>query len=135
MVPRPHRVVRIRREAPGVATLALAPIEGPPDPVHPGQFNMLWAFGVGEAAISVSGQAHDGALLHTIREVGAVSAALRRSRPGDVLGVRGPFGRGWNTDVAVGGAVGVVAGGLGLAPLRPLVRHLAAHRRAFAAVT
>ncbi|HWD07707.1 MAG TPA: FAD/NAD(P)-binding protein [Actinomycetota bacterium] len=131
MTPRLHRVLRVRRETPGVATLSVAPIEGAPDPGTPGQFNMLWAFGVGEAAISVSGVALDGAVLHTVRDVGPVSRALCRTRPGTVLGVRGPYGRGWDLQGAVGGDLVVVAGGLGFAPLRPLIRALSVQRQSF----
>ena len=135
MTPRLHRVLRVRRETAGVVTLSVAPIEGAPDPGTPGQFNMLWAFGVGEAAISVSGVALDGAVLHTVRDVGPVSRALCRARRGSMLGVRGPYGRGWDVANAPGGDVVVVAGGLGLAPLRPLIRALSAKRHSFGRIS
>ena len=79
---------------------------------------MLYAFGIGEVPISVSGDV-DGPLVHTVRAVGAVSRAICASEPGAVLGVRGPFGNSWPVDAAVGSDVVVVAGGIGLAPLRP----------------
>ena len=88
MRPRPYRVVRNRRETRGVMTLTLEPLEAPesqerqPASYEPGQFNMLWAFGVGEAAISISGGRPGGAVLHTIRDVGAISGALCRARRG-----------------------------------------------------
>lgn len=124
--PVPYTVAERRDEAEATTTLTLRPV-GPdalPDPV-PGQFHMLWAFGVGEAPISVSALT-EGGQVHTVRSVGAVSAALAQAEPGAVLGVRGPFGRGW--DLAALGAldVVVVAGGLGLAPLRPAVEAVAA---------
>jgi len=131
MLPRLHRVVRVRGEAKGVKTLALQPLDGAAAAGTPGQFNMLWAFGVGESAISVSGEAPGGILLHTVRDVGPVTDALCHARPGTVVGVRGPFGRGWGLDHADGSDVVVVAGGLGLAPLRLLVRHLVAHRQRY----
>ena len=131
MLPRLHRVVRVRGEVKGVKTLALQPLDGAATAGTPGQFNMLWAFGVGESAISLSGEAPGGILLHTVRDVGPVTDALCHARPGTVVGVRGPFGRGWGLDHADGSDVVVVAGGLGLAPLRPLVRHLVAHRRQY----
>ena len=57
---------------------------------------MLYAFGVGEVPISISGDpAADGPLEHTVRAVGPVSAAICRAEPGDALGVRGPFGSSW----------------------------------------
>lgn len=135
MTPRPHRVLRVRRETPGVVTLALAPLLGDPEPGAPGQFNMVGAFGVGEAAISVSGVGPDGAILHTVRDVGAVTHALARAPRGSLLGVRGPYGRGWDLAGSLGGDVVVVAGGLGLAPLRPLIRALSLRRNGFGRIS
>lgn len=86
----------------------------------PGQFNMLSAFGVGEAAISFSGS-HEGRPLHTVRDVGPVSRALCRAAAGDVVGIRGPFGVGWDVASAEGSDIVIVAGGIGLAPLRPAI--------------
>ncbi len=96
---------------------------------QPGQFNMLYAFGIGEAPISISGTipATD-RIIHTIREVGAVTGALHRLRPGDQVGVRGPFGTGWPVQAAEGHDVVIVAGGIGLAPLRPVMLHVLGHR-------
>ena len=92
---------------------------------------MLYAFGVGEAAISISGDpARTDRLVHTIRAVGKVSAALARLKAGDMLGIRGPFGNGWPVEAAAGADVVVIAGGLGLAPLRPALYRLLAERRA-----
>ncbi|WP_055586620.1 FAD/NAD(P)-binding protein [Peterkaempfera griseoplana] len=129
-VPVPHRVVRSTAETSDTTTVLLEP-EGPGlAPFRPGQFAMMYAFGRGEAPISVSGWEPPGAggscgrLVHTVRAVGAVSAALRGLRPGDRVGVRGPYGTGWDLAAAEGCDVLVVAGGLGLAPLRPLVAEL-----------
>ena len=92
---------------------------------------MLYAFGVGEAAISISGDpGRPDRLVHTVRAVGKVSEALARLRPGQMLGVRGPFGKGWPVEAAVGADVVIIAGGLGLAPLRPALYRLLAERRA-----
>jgi NAD(P)H-flavin reductase len=105
-------------------------------PCAPGQFNMLWAFGAGEAPISASGIATaSGALTHTIREAGNVTRALCAAAPGDVVGIRGPFGRGWPLDRARGRDVVVMAGGIGLAPLKPVLEHLESFRDAFGRVT
>jgi NAD(P)H-flavin reductase len=82
---------------------------------------MLWVPGVGESAISLSGIGADGTVDHTVKRVGAVTAALCEARAGDVVGLRGPFGRGW--DLTAPDLV-VVAGGIGLAPLRSLVHHV-----------
>ncbi len=93
----------------------------------PGQFTMLYAFGVGEVPISSSGDSTGpGPLVHTVRAVGAVSRAICAARPGDVLGVRGPFGNMWPLEP--GGDVVIVAGGIGLAPLRDAIHHVIANR-------
>lgn len=132
MALRPYRVRRVRRETHDVSTLWLEPVENGTNEFAPGQFNMLYAFGVGEVPISISGEfAPAGDLMHTVRGVGPVSIALCRSRRGDVLGVRGPFGHGWPIDEASGRDVVIVAGGIGLAPLRPVVQQLLAQRERY----
>ncbi len=133
MAPRPFRVVRRRRETGDTWTLELEPVAGPPLEVAPGQFTMVYAFGVGEVPVSVSGSAR-GRLVHTVRAVGAVTRAICASRPGSALGVRGPFGRPWPVAEAVGSDVVVVAGGIGLAPLRPALDHVLARRDAYGEV-
>jgi NAD(P)H-flavin reductase len=137
MTPTPYRVRRSRRESASVATLELETTNGSPPPAfHPGQFNMLYAFGVGEAAISTSGNADEpGRLVHTIRAVGAVSRALTAARPGDILGVRGPFGSSWPVGTADGKDLVIAAGGLGLAPLRPVIYAAIANRARFGKIS
>lgn len=131
MTPVLHRVVSSTRETADTWTLELESLAAPVA-IAPGQFNMLYAFGVGEVPISVSSVSElDGPLVHTIRNVGAVTAALCASRAGDVIGVRGPFGTTWPLDEAVGGDLLIVAGGIGLAPLRPAMHHALAHRARF----
>jgi NAD(P)H-flavin reductase len=98
----------------------------------PGQFNMLSRFGVGEVPISISSDpAHPDRVGHTIRFVGRVTDAMRALAPGDLLGVRGPFGSSWPLDDAEGGDLVVVAGGLGICPVRPAVEHALRHRGRF----
>jgi NAD(P)H-flavin reductase len=133
MTPLVARVTARRRETADVWTLEIE-AEGL-QAGEPGQFNMLTAFGVGESAISVSGEgARPGRVAHTIRAVGPTSRALAALRPGAALGVRGPFGAGWPMAAAEGRDVVLVAGGLGLAPLRPALRRLAAQRRRYGRV-
>lgn len=125
-------VVRVRdhrQETPDTATLALeAPGAG--WSFLPGQFNMLYAFGIGEAAISLSGDPTEGQVQrHTIRAVGSVTNALTRLRPGDAVGIRGPFGSAWPLEAARDHDVVIVAGGIGLAPLRPVIYSLLRHRK------
>lgn len=132
MVPRPHRVRHRRRESRDTVTLALEPLDASRVVCQPGQFNMLYCFGIGEIPVSVSGYARPGRpVLHTVRGVGAVSAALCQAKLGQVIGVRGPFGIGWGLDAAEGADLLLVAGGLGLAPLRSALNFALAQRGRF----
>jgi NAD(P)H-flavin reductase len=135
-VPELYRAVRVTRELHDTVTLELAPLSGKRPAFEPGQFNMLYAFGVGEAAISISGDpADEGTFLHTVRDVGAVSKALSALEAGAVAGLRGPFGTGWPVEGAEGSDVVLVAGGLGLAPLRPAIYHILANRTRYGRVS
>lgn len=144
MEPVPHRVVDRVVETADVVTITLAPIDpvgGSLAPAGPGQFVMVWVFGVGEIPISVSATgasrasgasgatavgADSTTLSLTVRSVRAVSDAVVRAEPGDVVGLRGPFGTAWPVADAAGHDAIVVAGGLGLAPLRLAIDRLAA---------
>jgi anaerobic sulfite reductase subunit B len=128
MLPRPYRVLDVKAETADVKTLVVAPIADAVMDARPGQFNMLWVFGVGEVPISVSGLRADGHLEHTVRSVGVVTNALSHLPAGGVVGVRGPFGTGWDVESAAGCDVVVVGGGIGFAPLRPVVERLLANR-------
>ena len=132
-----YRVVDRRRETYDAWTLRLEAVGGDPAPhFAPGQFSMLYVFGSGEVPISISAIPASGdALVHTVRAVGAVTRTLCAARTGDVVGVRGPFGRGWPLSEAEGRDVLVVAGGLGLAPLRPVVHELVERRDRYGRVT
>ncbi|MEV4439546.1 FAD/NAD(P)-binding protein [Streptomyces sp. NPDC049577] len=122
-VPLPYRVTANRAETADTRTLELRPAGEALPAFTPGQFAMLYAFGVGDIPVSVAGL-DGGVLTHTIRGVGATSRALCAMRPGTQIGVRGPFGTGWDLPSAAGRDLLVVAGGIGLAPLRPLVREV-----------
>ncbi len=136
MLPVVASLGRRRRDIPGTWTLEIEVPEGGAFPFRPGQFNMLTVFGVGEVPISLSGDpAEPDRLVHTIRAVGPVSAALTRLKPGAPVGLRGPFGVGWPMEEAVGRDVVIIAGGLGLAPLRPAICRLLAERRRYGRVT
>lgn len=94
-----------------------------------GQFNMVYVPGVGEAAISISSDPHQSRqLAHTIRMVGAVTRAIGRRKVGDIVGLRGPFGVGWPLEALEGKDVVILAGGIGLAPLRPVIYWVLQHR-------
>lgn len=128
MRPAPFRVERATRETHDVVTLELAPAGGP-FAFRPGQFTMVYAFGVGEVPLSISGDpGRPGRLVHTLRAVGAVTRAIASARKGDVLGVRGPYGSGWPVEAAEGSDVVVMAGGMGLAPLRPVLHRILSRR-------
>ena len=122
--PAMYEVVGVVDETPDTVTLTLDPLDRVIETPAPGQFCMLWAFGIGEAPISLAGL--DGSrLVHTVRRVGPVTRALCEARPGTQVGVRGPFGRGWELEQAEGDVL-IVAGGLGVAPVRPLILDLLA---------
>jgi NAD(P)H-flavin reductase len=133
MVPRPFRVVGNRQDTRDTVTLTLEPVGGRRLGHQPGQFTMLSAFGVGEVPISISSPV-SGPLEHTVRDVGGVTHTLVQAREGSMLGIRGPFGTGWRPGDGRGGDVVFVAGGIGLAPLRPAVLEVLADRDAYGRV-
>jgi NAD(P)H-flavin reductase len=128
--PVPGRIASIAKETHDTFTLQVEPPEG--DPVaffQPGQFSMLYVPGVGELPISISGDPERRErLTYTIRSVGQVTYQLVTRQPGDCIGIRGPFGTSWPMKAARGKSVLIVAGGIGLAPLRPAIYHVLRHR-------
>jgi len=139
VTPQPYRVVSRKVDTADTVTLTLEHGTGPLAQFAPGQFAMLTAYGIGEVPISVSaicepGEGRARRLVHTLRAVGAVTTALHAALPGEVIGVRGPFGTTWDEASAAGHDVVVVAGGIGLAPLRPVVHAVLAHRSRYGRV-
>ena len=131
-VPVPYRVRYRRCQTHDSVSLHLVRADGRPTPFRPGQFAMLSTHGTGEVPISMSGDpARPETVVHTVRDVGTVTRAICRAGPGGVLGFRGPFGNGWDLDAAEGRDVVVIAGGIGFAPLRPLLFELRRHRSRF----
>lgn len=129
MIPRAFGVVGTHLDTRDTVTLTLEPIDGPPLEHRAGQFTMLHAFGVGEVPISICGDpTRPGPLLHTIRDVGNVTHALVTATPGTTIGVRGPFGTGWDVADGMGGDIVIVTGGIGLAPLRPAILEVVSRR-------
>ena len=134
MTPEPYRVMSTRKELPGTFTIELAPVNGGGGggAFLPGQFNMLYHFGVGEVPISISGDPKDlGKLVHTIRDVGAVTGAMSKLAKGDMVGVRGPYGSAWPVEEMEGNDIVVIAGGIGLAPLRPAIHQVLTNREKY----
>jgi NAD(P)H-flavin reductase len=120
-----YKILRKVRETADTYTLTMKPINGKRADFTPGQFNMLYSFGVGEVPISISGgDTSIRNLEHTIRAVGPVTKALTEKSVGEVVGVRGAFGNGWPLEEAMGNDVIIVAGGIGLAPLRPAIQYI-----------
>ncbi len=132
LVPMPYVVVGRREEAADVVTLSIEPAQGAVPAFRHGQFNMVTSFGRGEVAISMSSApGAPGPVEHSIRRVGAVTAALCDAPVGSLVGIRGPFGTSWGIDEVEDGAdVVVMAGGIGLAPLRGAIRDLVVRQRA-----
>jgi NAD(P)H-flavin reductase len=118
---RPYRVSTVRQQTHDIVTIDVRPDR---DPIAflPGQFDMVYVYGIGEAAISISSDPSTPDLLsHTIRAVGWVTKALNDLQPGAMIGIRGPYGHPWPLDTAVGRDLVIVAGGIGLAPVRPAI--------------
>jgi NAD(P)H-flavin reductase len=135
----PVQIVEAVPESEGVTTYRLRYCGGGGKADYafqPGQFNMLYVPGAGEMAISMSGEDRQAeGWLHTVRLAGMVTHAMSRLGVGGVLGMRGPFGKPWPLDNAQGCDVIVVAGGIGLAPLRPALQQLSAQRSAYGRLT
>ncbi len=131
MHPVAYDVIGRRELGADTATLTLAPAGPALAPPRPGQFYMLWVFGVGEVPISLGGIGDDGVIEETVRAVGAVSRALVGASVGDQIGVRGPYGSAWDLESAEGGDLLVVAGGVGLVPLRPALSEAVARHDRF----
>ena len=133
MLPVPYRIQRVRQETDDTFTLEILPEDSRQAfSFAPGQFNMLYVFGVGEVPISISSDPDNLPLLkHTTRVVGTVTKAMRKLKRGEIMGIRGPFGSHWPVEEATGRDVVIVAGGIGLAPLRPALYRLMAEREKF----
>lgn len=136
LLPVPCRIKNVKRESADVFTFEIEP----PNALEkfdflPGQFNMLYVFGTGEVPISISGDpAKIEILIHTVRAVGTVTKAMCKLKSGDMLGVRGVFGSDWQIEENAGKDIILVAGGIGLAPLRPVIYHILNHRELYGRV-
>jgi NAD(P)H-flavin reductase len=132
MLPQPYRIDRRRHDIKDTFSLELLSVDGQALPFQAGQFCMLYVFGVGEVPISISGDpGQPQQLVHTIRAVGTVTRALQGLKRGATIGVRGPYGSAWPMAACEGRDVLLIAGGIGLAPLRPALYHLLAGRQRY----
>ncbi len=137
MMLRPFEVTAVTQETHDTWTLDLEVADGG-DALRfqPGQFTMMYVFGVGEVPISIAGNpSHPETLVHTVRAVGAVTNAICALRPGTVIGIRGPYGSSWPVVAATGRDIIIVAGGIGLAPVRPAIYHVLEHRESYGSVS
>ena len=131
-------IAAIHDEAPGVRTYSLEVA-----PLHrqrllaskPGQFNMLYLPGIGEAAISIASPPGEHPVLHTVRAVGNVTDHLAGMAVGDELLIRGPYGRHWPLEELREADLIIAAGGVGLASVRAAICHAASQRASFGRVT
>jgi len=111
-------------------------LEGEPLRYEPGQFVSCMVFGIGESPISICSSPTQGDEFElTVRSVGVVTNALKAFGKDDRLGVRGPFGNHFDYSAMKGQDVLFVAGGLGLAPTRSLIRYVLDKRQDFGKVT
>jgi len=138
-LPRFSRIAKITHEATAISTYELVVDDATTSPACaflPGQFNMLYLPGFGEAAISISSDtANRDSIAHTVRFVGSVTRAVSRLRPGDQVGVRGPFGSHWPMEALEGKDLFIACGGIGLPPLRPAIYHILRNRDRYGKVT
>ncbi len=133
-LPKPWKVIGKTIENDNTVSLSLTPCNSHKLDIKAGQFHMLYSFGIGEIPISFS-QIASSSVSHTIRNVGAVSKSLASKKIGDVVGVRGPFGSYWPLEEAFGKDLLIIAGGLGIAPLKPVIEDCIKHRGKFERVS
>lgn len=129
------KVMEIKDENSMTKTFKLRMLDNKALRFRPGQFDIISYFGVGESAFSISSSPEEKDVFeNTIRKVGRVTTALFNVKPGDILGVRGPYGRPWPLEKVIGNDLIIIAGGMGLAPLRPVIHYIAKHRDLYGAV-
>jgi NAD(P)H-flavin reductase len=134
-VPQSAKIIDRIQESPTIFTLRLE-LQSQLQREHygfaPGQFNMVYLYGVGEVPISiVSDPVDDSIIDHTIRAVGRVTRGISALAVGEYVGIRGPFGRGWPLEQAEGKDVLIVTGGLGCAPVVSVINYILRRREQF----
>ena len=132
----PYPIQRFKKETHDTFTLELLSSNGDDGfGFKPGQFNMLYMYGIGEVPISISGDPKEaGRIAHTIRAYGSVTSRMMSLRKGDMVGVRGPFGNHWPIENLTQRDILLVAGGIGIAPLRPVLYHILSNREKYGKV-
>ena len=127
LAPTPAEILKIIPETPDTRTFYFKPKTKLEDP-KPGQFTEIYIPGVGEAPVSVSGTESDGVIIQTVRSIGTLTEYLFKFKEGDLIGIRGPYGKGWPIEKLKDKDVLIVGGGIGLAPLRPVIKEVEKNR-------
>jgi len=135
MAPGRAEIVKIIPETPDTKTFYFKVHEGLVEAPKPGQFTEIYVPGVGEAPVSICGLEGNGILVQTVRSVGALTDYLFKMRENDLIGIRGPYGKGWPTEKLIGRDVLIVAGGIGLAPLRGVILEVEKNRGKYGKLT
>jgi len=128
LTPTPAEIINIIPETPDTKTFYFKPKAKLEEP-KPGQFTEIYIPGVGEAPVSVSGMESDGVIIQTVRSIGTLTEYLFKLGRGDLIGIRGPYGKGWPIEKLKDKDVLIVGGGIGLAPLRPVIKEVERNRR------
>ena len=128
LTPTPAKIINIIPETPDTKTFYFKPKAKLEEP-KPGQFTEIYIPGVGEAPVSVSGIESDGVIVQTVRSIGTLTEYLFKLRRGDLIGIRGPYGKGWPIEKLKDRDVLIVGGGIGLAPLRSVIKEVERNRR------
>ena len=128
LTPTPAEILDIIPETPDTKTFYFKPKAKLEEP-KPGQFTEIYIPGVGEAPVSVSGIESDGVIIQTVRSIGTLTEYLFKLGRGDLIGIRGPYGKGWPIEKLKDRDVLIVGGGIGLAPLRSVIKEVERNRR------
>lgn len=138
-IPKQAQIIDRIQESPSIFTLRLRLTDERSRQDYlfaPGQFNMVYLYGVGEVPISIVSDPDDTTVLdHTIRALGRVTQGLAQLKTGDRIGLRGPYGRGWPLREAEGNDILVITGGLGCAPVVAVIQYILMRREQFGRLT
>ncbi len=131
LAPMPATIVKIIPETPDTKTFYFEVEKGLREKPRPGQFTEIYIPGVGEAPVSVCEYGDGKVFAQTIRSVGVLTEYLFKLEEGSKIGIRGPYGNGWPLEKLQGKDVLIVAGGIGLAPLRGVIKEIERNREKY----
>ncbi len=133
--PTPAKILKIIPETPDTKTFWFEVDRGLPEEPKPGQFTEIYIPGVGEAPVSICECGDGKTFAQTIRSVGILTEYLFKLKEGDRIGLRGPYGNGWPLEKLEGKDVLIIAGGIGLAPLRGVIKEIEKNREKYGKLT